>query len=224
MKSFRELKLIGTPSEQEKLIDLIEQNLCNGWKRARDKEIECRNKNKIDYRIFVCSRTNRLPTASVFLTYDKNGYLYVCNIIPTQEVGKIGRESDNFRVESYNSILAEFLAKLVEPFAQDLDIRIVTTEEERNIDNSMSPELAEKLKSFSNLVNKSSGGTHHYDRERFFDFIIQAELENSLLDESTLKALLNDEGWTEGDAEELSVQYYFAMALLKRFRYLHFLS
>ncbi|MBW4576270.1 MAG: hypothetical protein KME08_13415 [Aphanothece sp. CMT-3BRIN-NPC111] len=203
MKSFFELKLIGISSEQEKLIDRIEYNLCDGWTRAKDMEADFQANDKIDYRIFVCPK----PIAALFLTSDENKYLYVCNIVP--------KESNELGVDIYNTILEDFLTKLVEPAASGLDIRIVTTTADRSIDNSMSPELAEKFKHFSNLANKSSGGTHPSDERRLFDLIIQAHVEKSLLDESSLRELLVDEGWSEEQAYKLSIKYNFGMNLLK---------
>lgn len=209
MKSFCELKLIGSFSEQEKLIEQIEQNLCGSWIRDRDIEAEFQSRHRVDYQIFVRQKINSEPTVALFWTPDENGYLYVCNIVP-KEVGELG-------VEDYNVILEEFLTQFVEPSAQNLDVRIVTAEAEKTIDNSMSLELAGKLRRFSNLANKSSCGTHPCDQQRFFDFVIQAHLEKALLDESTLKALLVDEGWSEEYAYELSMKYDSGRELLQQF-------
>lgn len=215
MKSYHELKLIGTPSEQEKVIERIEENLCNGWERAKDQEAKYRNEHKMEYRIFLCSKTALRPTAALLLRPDENEYLYIDDIKPKEvELG----------VKGYNAILEEFVTKFVEPAVQGLNIRITTTVAEttidnsitgRTIDNSMSPELAEKLKRFSNCANKSRGGSHPFDQQRFFEFIIQGHLEKSLLDESTLEKLLIDEGWSKKYADELASRYNFGRKLLQ---------
>jgi hypothetical protein len=46
--------------------------------------------------------------------------------------------------------------------------------------------MSQLLKIFSGSANKSSGRTHTFDQIGFFDFIIQAHSEKSLLDETTL--------------------------------------
>jgi hypothetical protein len=211
MKTFSELKLIGSSSNLEKLIEQVEQNICDGW--ARDKDEECRQRisSKVDYQIFVCSKTSLRRAAALFFTFHSNKYLYLCNIVPRE------KGTENLEIDNYNSILEEFQTKFLEPCAQGLDIRIVVTPSEINATNSMSPELATKFQQFSYAANKSSGGTHPYDEERLFDFVIQAHLEKSLLDESTLRKLLVDEGWSDKDAYELSVKYDFGKDLLKRY-------
>jgi hypothetical protein len=208
MKTFRDLKLIESTDEQEELINRVEQSLRNGWIRARDKEAEFKSNDGMDYRIFICSETSSRPELALFFCPDQNGYLYVCNIVPKgRELGKDG----------YNDVLEEFLVNFVKPGVQDLDIQIVITPAERTIDTSMSPELAQLLKQFSAAANKSSGGTHPLDERRFFDFIIQTHLEGSLLDETDLKELLVDDGWSEDNAFELSCKYRFGIDLLKHY-------
>lgn len=207
METFRNLKLIGSTDEQENLLDRIEQSLREGWTRDGVKEMEMEASRRLKYKIFVCSKLGSRPAASLFFIADKNNYLYVCNIV-SREPGQLG-------VEKYNAILDEFQSKFIEPAVKDLDIQIITTPAERTIDNSMSPEMAQLLKRFSVAANKSSGGTHPYDEQRFFDFIVKAHEEGSLLDESQLRGLLIDDGWTDEDAFELSCKYCFGRGLLQ---------
>ena len=207
MRVFRDLKLIGSDSEQKKLLDQVEQLLDNGWTRDRDSEVEFRSRARIEYKIFTCSQAGSRPAANLFLCLDKNGYLYVCNIV-RKTVGKL-------ETEDYNAILEEFQTHFLEPASKGLDIQIITTPAERNIDNSMSPEIAQRLKQFSAAANKSSGGTHTLDENRFFEFIVQAHQESSLLNESELEDLLVDDGWSKDHALNLSYNYRFGRDLLK---------
>lgn len=208
MKIFRDLKLIGSANEQEELINRIEQNLRNGWLRARDKEAQFKSEVRRDYRIFVCSETSSRPEVVLFFHRDQNGFLYLGSIIP--KGGELGKDD-------YNAVLEEFLTLFIEPVAQGLDIQIVTTPAERTIDTPISRELAQLLKYFSVIANKSLGGTHPLDEQRFFDFIIQAHLEESLLDETELDELLVDDGWPEHYAFELSCKYRFGRDLLNHY-------
>jgi hypothetical protein len=209
MKAFRDLKLIGSASEQERLISLIEQQLSNGWTRDREIEAELKSRSGYDYVNFICSETLSRPAAVLSFIADENGYLYVCNIVP--------KALEQLEKDCYNSILEEFVTQFVEPAAKGLDIQIITTPGERTIDNSMSPELSQLLKRFSAAANKSSGGTHPLDERRFFDFIVQAHNERALLDETELRGLLVDDGWFSRYAEELSSKYLFGRDLLNHY-------
>jgi hypothetical protein len=209
MKAFRDLKLIGSASEQERLISLIEQQLSNGWTRDREIEAELKSRSGYDYVNFICSETVSRPAAVLSFIADENGYLYVCNIVP--------KAHGQLEKDCYNSILEEFVTQFVEPAAKGLDIQIITTPGERTIDNSMSPELSQLLKRFSAAANKSSGGTHPLDERRFFDFIVQAHNERALLDETELRGLLVDDGWFSRYAEELSSKYLFGRDLLNHY-------
>lgn len=209
MQQFRDLKLIGNPSEQERAIEKITALLCDGWTRAKNKEAILNNGYDLDQFVFLTPKDNSIPKASLHLTFDENRYLYVCNIVPI-EMSQLGKGN-------YNLILDKFLAKFIEPAVNNLDIRIVTTPAEKNIDNSMGLELSEKLKRFSVCANQSTGCGHPRDQERFVDFIIQAHRESSLLDETTLKELLIDEGWSEYFADDLSSKYRFGRDLLKQY-------
>ena len=207
MKVFRNLKLIGAASQQTKLIDLIEQQLSNGWVRDREREVELKSQYRYDYTIFTCSKTASRPAAELSLITDENGYLYVSNIVPKE----LGETSE----DQYNAILEEFLNRFVEHAAKELDIQIITPPDERSIDNAMSPEMSQLLKQFSAAANKTSGGTHPLDERRFLNFIVQAHNERSLLDEIELIELLLDEGWSNSYAQNLSSKYSFGRDILK---------
>ncbi len=131
MKNFSDLRLIGSLSKLKKLIERVEQNLCDGWIRARDEESRLRKSTLVDLRIFVCSSTNSRRAAALFLTFHSSKYLYVCNIVPNEE------GTGNLEIDSYNSILREFQTKFIEPIAKDLEIRVIVTPSELNIDNMM---------------------------------------------------------------------------------------
>jgi hypothetical protein len=133
----------------------------------------------------------------------------VSNIVP-EELRELSKDQ-------YNAILEEFLNQFVEHAAKGLDIQIITTPDERSIDNAMSPEMSHLLKQFSAAANKASGGTHPLDERRFLDFIVQAHHERSLLDETELIGLLLDEGWSNSHAQKLSSKYCFGRDLLKRY-------
>jgi hypothetical protein len=82
------------------------------------------------------------------------------------------------------------------------------------MDNLMSVDLSSKLNGFSLVANKDI--LHYLDTERFVDFTIQAHLEKSSLDKSTLGEILADQGWSEAKALELSNKYDFGRDILAR--------
>ena len=113
--------------------------------------------------------------------------------------------------------MEEFLTEFLKPAAQSLNIEIILTPSERNIDNSMSPEMAQLLKKFLSMANIGDGGTHPCDEKRLFDFIIQAHNEESLLKEQVLNGLLADNNWPEMQAQEIVSKYLFGKDLLDHY-------
>lgn len=206
VKDYRNLKLIGSVEEQAKLISLVEQQLNDGWVREREIEANAHSRSGYDYVMFGCSETTSRPAAFLSFLPDENDYLYVVNINP--------KGTKDLNEDQSNAILEEFLTRFIEPAAEGLDIRIITSPAELNIDNSMSPEMTYLFKQFSGNFAKAS---HAADEKRFFDFIIQAHNEGALLDEGRLRRLLEDEGWPESQAQEVSARYGFGMGLLKRY-------
>ncbi|MBW4660985.1 MAG: hypothetical protein KME15_20100 [Drouetiella hepatica Uher 2000/2452] len=208
MKVLRELKLIGSPGEQEKLIDAIEQHLSNGWVRDREKEAKLKSLTAYKYIIFTCSETVTRPAVELSLTSDENNYLYLCTITP-RDIGDLSKDA-------YNAILEEFLTQFIEPATQALDIQVITTPEDRSFETSMSHEMSQLLRHFSSAANKSSSAGHPSDEKRFFGFIIQAHSEGALLDEAELRGLLVEDGWPEVNAQNLSSKYRFGRDLLNQ--------
>lgn len=209
MKKFGELKLIGNASEQKKLISLVEERLSENWIRDRLRESELKSQNEYDYIIFSCLQTSSRPAVELSFIADTNGYLYVCNIIP-KNIGELKKDD-------YNAILEEFSTQFIEPAAEGLDIRVITSVGDKTIDSAMSPEMSRLLKKFSAAANKSSSGTHPLDEKRFFDFIVQAHNEKALLDEEELRELLVDDGWPFEQAQRISSKYCFARDLLSHY-------
>jgi hypothetical protein len=208
MKVFRNLNLIGTASEQTRLIDLVEQQLSNGWVRDREREAELKSRSGYDYTTFTCSKTASRPAAELSFVTDENGDLNVSNIVP-KGLGELSEDQ-------YNAILEEFLTRFIEHAAKELDIQIITTPAEKSIDNAMSLEMSKLLKQFS-ATGKASGGKHPLDERKFLNFIVQAHHERSLLDETELTELLLEDGWSDSRAAELSSKYGFGRDLLKRY-------
>jgi hypothetical protein len=86
------------------------------------------------------------------------------------------------------------------------------------IEDKLSQSAFDALTRFSALANKSTGASHPYDRQRWFDFVIQAHLESSDLDSDFLERwLIESEDWPQDQASDLAIEYDRSRALLARF-------
>ena len=82
----------------------------------------------------------------------------------------------------------------------------------------LSEAAADALRRFNALANKSTGASHPYDRQRWFDFVIQTHTDRSELDPDLLhRWLIESEDWPEDQASDLAIEYERSRALLARF-------
>jgi hypothetical protein len=216
---FHNLKIIGSYDEIEKLIYIIEQNLRNGWTRNKDMEDSRKRDLKIlsDGRIFTQYDDNKLPICHVYFMYDKNQYLKLLSIrFPSEDANNIKNENNEKR---QNMMLKKFYDIYLLPYKQEADVRVIYDDKELSIDSLMSNDMAQAFRSFTFAANKSS--LHPLDRERFYDFIIQAHIEGSPLEEDEISSLLQIAGWWEEKSIELSSDYRFGRDLLNRFNNSH---
>ena len=207
MLTLRDLKLIVNSDKLKLVVTGIEELLNNGWIRDKQKETDWLSHAGIEFYCFTCSQTNERRACNLFLSTGEDGYLHVTTIMPG--------DGSSLSYSEYNHVLEEFHQLFLMPVGQKLDIRIVFPEAERSINNSMSPELATLLHTFSNAANKSSGASHPLDEKRWYAFLVAAHQEKSLLDVPTLRQLLEEDGWGEEEALELSTNYESARSLLR---------
>jgi hypothetical protein len=215
---FHNLKIIGSYDEIEKLIHLIEQNLHNGWTRNKDME-DSRERDKrslLTERIFTHYEENKSVRCNIFFAYDKNQHLKLLNICLLSEGANNVKKESNETLQ--NTILQEFYDTFILSCDEEAGVRI-KYDKEISVDGSMSETVAQAFKSFTFMANKSS--LHPNDQERFYDFIIQAHIEGSLLEEDEIAYLLQIEGWWEEKSIELSSEYRFGRELLNRFNNSH---
>ena len=86
------------------------------------------------------------------------------------------------------------------------------------IEDKLSLSAFEALTRFSALANQSTGASHPKDRQRWFDFVIQAHMERSELDSDFLERwLIESEDWPQAQASDLAIEYERSRALLARF-------
>jgi hypothetical protein len=207
MKVFRELELRGAQAKLSQLVETIEGLLADGWMRDFDQESKVSPAATSEMYCFSCTKNLGREAASLWLAYRDQNTLYVSNIIPT--------ETKRLDFDQYNSVLREFYDKFAQVAAEQIGMDHQLTPATKQIEDWVSEETATKLKVFSASANKSTGSSHPLDEQRWFGFLIAAHSEATTLDAGKLRRwLIEDEGWPEDVAYDLSVEYEFARSLL----------
>jgi hypothetical protein len=158
---------------------------------------------------FERSATPGFDAAGLVLIAASDG-MEVANIVP--------RETIELSHRAYNAILEDFAALVAEPAARTTGFCVELSRSTLQLEDEMEPIVAEALRRFSALANKSTGASHPRDRDRWFDFIVLAHRSNARLDASMLaRWLYESEDWPEDGAQNLAVEYERSRALLARF-------
>lgn len=208
MKVFRRLTIKGSRRELEKLLQEIESRLAEGWERDRKREKELAALALSRVHCFACPPSGNRPASRLFLG-EKNGTLYVTNIVPTGPT--------NLTYDQYNLILQEFYERFVEPAKRGLSVRVELTADTVNIEDCLSEEAAKLLKFFSHTANRSI--LHPLDDDRWREFLIAAHRQPTELNSELLRRwLIEEEKWPEDRASDLAQQYDFALELLDAYK------
>ena len=213
MKVFRTLEIRISESQVDGFIDKVESMLNCGWKL--DKKVDHGEGSLPNTRFFyfICSKNDTREAALLALvwgnspTLHNKNVLYVANIVP--------REKQSLSVDEYNYILKEFYDKFVKSIIKELKIQAALSPDQQTLEDWISDESANRLRRFSSLANKSTGSAHHYDRERWFAFIVSVFRNNEQLDTLRLRrVLIEEEGWAPDIAAELAIEYEQGIELL----------
>lgn len=208
MKDYKELKLTGGAERLSLLLSGISTESFDGWKRNRTHE----EKLPVDgissgFYCFTCDERLSRRSAHLWLAPRSEVEFYVSNIIPGQ--------GNRLSYDDYNEILSSFAVRLR---ASQLckDVQIIETGGELVLDSLLSQEALTCLQRFSRAANKSTGSSHHFDKERWFAFIIAAHKEDSSLHASDLlRWLTEEEDWPTDQAKELVIEYEQQISLLE---------
>lgn len=138
------------------------------------------------------------------------GGLEVTNIVPL--------EHSELSHRAYNTILEDFAEQIARPAASASGFVVEISDGTIQIEDKLTPAAAEALRRFSALANKSTGASHPFDQQRWFDFIIQSHRDHSDLDaDLVLRWLCESDNWPEDKASALAIEYERSRALLSRF-------
>ena len=207
---FQDLYLRGPASAVAALRQALKDRATPPWRYATEKEEQLRELGEEgDALAFERAVTPGFEAAGLVLIADDDG-LKVANIVP--------RELSELTHRAYNAILADFASEVARPAAVDAGYSVVMSNSTLQLENVVSPAVAEALRRFSVLANKSTGASHPMDRDRWFDFILLAHRENAQLDASVLARWLSEsEGWFEDCARDLAGEYERSRSLLTRY-------
>jgi hypothetical protein len=207
---FQDLYLRGPASAAAALHQALKDRATPPWRYAMEKEEQLRELGeKGDALAFERAVTPGFEAAGLVLIADGDD-LKVANIVPL--------ELSELTHRAYNAILADFASEVARPAAMDAGYSVVMSNSTLQLENMVSPAVAEALRRFSVLANKSTGASHPLDRDRWFDFILLAHRENAQLDASVLARWLSEsEGWFEDCARDLAGEYERSRSLLTRY-------
>ncbi|EHJ9993054.1 hypothetical protein KB972_002280 [Vibrio parahaemolyticus] len=190
---------------QAQFIEQLSRCLPSNWMRDLKRESEVPNFGQGSMYCFDRNENDGLD-AKLWLVSSSENQLRVSNIVPTTV-----RELD---IENYNKLLVEFYSLGIEELVKNNGGTVELTNEQYDLEDLVSKELAKSLRIFSSHANKSTGHNHPSDKERWFDFIIQSHKSQQRLSPEELQVFLVHDGWAEDFAFDLACDYESSLDLL----------
>lgn len=208
---YGDLVIRGTTLDE--IAPLLDELLDQPWSRAEEIEESWVDRGTGGGQPLVFRRDSddTLPGAHLYLFPREDGSLYVSNVVPTQ--------SSQLTESEYNALLEEFHGTVVEAAVDRVGAEAELDVADYVLAERAGPEVADSLRAFSAMANKSTGASHPMDADRFDDFMIAA----SRLDGSRrpsadrIAQWLITDGWPEDTAWDLAIQYEQGLRLLDRF-------
>lgn len=201
MKTYRELYFKGTPVQLSEFVKEIRKFKGVNWKV--ENQTDCwKNYLFIDY---IGEKVDKARVSIHIGDIAEDEEIKVGNIIPL--------EKNELSIDEYNCILMDFYNDVIKPYKEagtDLSISQPSDDIFEPL-TVISPKALEKLESFCSLANKSTGSSHPYDRERWFEFVCQTVDDDRIFDSSTLASFLQDENyWGEKPKDFIGVMGHYA--------------
>lgn len=203
---FQDLLISHLAGRDEKLRRALLTRAAAPWEHAADYEEDLREFSRDSIIAFKRSAANGLDAAALVLWSTHLGY-EVSNIVPL-ETGELGPKR-------YNAILQDFVERIARPAIDECGLQLELSDEYQSVEDWLSADAAEALKTFSQCANKSTGTAHSLDRSRWNRFLIEAHRSRSQLDTNLLERwLMEVEGWSDDAATKLIIEYERGRALL----------
>ncbi len=203
MHKFRELS-INFVESKNKTIEILMSHLGNEWQRNLASE---ENLLAISGTAQVCLDYvgPNVPKSKVWLS--KNGkQFYVANIIP--------QTKPQLSIEEYNQIIELFVNQVL----SQSNLEYTVSKAEVKLQDLLSEESCRNFWAFSRTANKSTGRTHPNDEKKWLDFIYATLRHGEHLAAEDLRIFLQEEGWDEQTAWELSVDYQYGYEAMNHAR------
>ncbi|HBP0660876.1 hypothetical protein ACSERK_16380 [Pseudomonas aeruginosa] len=184
------------------------------WRHDAEREEDLKqHMGDDDVIVLVRSAFDDVDESALVLWQEPDGYK-VSNIVP-RNVGELG-------IDKYNAILRDFVAQVAEPASRAGGFGVELTSPNQTLDDWLDAEPAAALRRFSRLANKSTGAAHPMDKERWYAFLIAAHRASKRLDSDQLaRWLVEVEAWSAGRAQDLAIDYEFALGLLEQYDQSH---
>lgn len=214
MKTYRELYFRGTSNQLSEFVVQIEKFVVGNWR------LEKKSERWKDYLFFdyIGEDADKSRVSIYIGDLNAKEEINVGNIIPL--------EKNELNIDEYNAVLLKFYEEVIKPYKEQGTELHISQPSDDIFDPTIiiSEEALEKLKLFCLAANKSTGSSHPYDQERWFDFICQTVDDGKMFDSSTLANFLQDEvywgkkpdsfigvmgsfAWNEEHAYELATEY-----------------
>jgi hypothetical protein len=207
---FRDLLLRGPADASAQLRQALIDHATAPWRHAPERE-ERVHLPAVEGKPMAFERTASPGYESAGLVlFPRPDGLEVTNIVPL--------ERSELSRRAYNTILEDFAEQIARPAANSTGFVVELSGSTEQIEDKLSLSAFEALTRFSALANQSTGASHPKDRQRWFDFVIQAHMERSELDSDFLERwLIESEDWPQAQASDLAIEYERSRALLARF-------
>lgn len=210
---FQDMALHGLKEQRPALRSELTSAATFPWYFDRDRSLEVAKYAASSEDVLIFCRQHQeneyFPTANLTLWETKDGY-YVSNIVPVRS------GSLNFR--QYNLILMDFVQKIAQPIAEKFGFSVELSKSCQSLEDWLTPDAQQKLRSFSMAANKSTGASHPSDQRRWFDFIIAVHKSSSAFSPEILIRWLHEvDEWDQDIAHDLGIYYERSLSLLNRY-------
>jgi hypothetical protein len=205
LPAFREVRVPGGDLQFEQLRAQIERVVVSGWSLDPDSQKRLSTRDH-DWVVVRRDASQAGPALRVFLT-SRPGLAYVSNIVPEEHTG--------LTHEQYNDAALEFAELFARPAAEALGLGVTVTGTVLDLSAELPDDVFRALRSFSTGANKGTGSTHPMDRERWFSFIFKLHRSATTLSSTTLAEWLVADGWDEGAADDLAIEFELCSGLLE---------
>jgi hypothetical protein len=205
MKVYQDLTIRGSKQSLHEFISALDLHLIAGWTRRQEREAEVNMYATGKMYCFACTARAGRPESELWIATNRDGNLYVSNIV--------AKEHSSLSHDQYNSILADFDKKCIQPAAAVSSVDVELGQTDVRLDEYFSAGTIDLLRSFSANANKSA--LHPYDRSRWNRFLVAAHREGGARAFPMLERwLIEEENWPGDQAAKLAAAYEDADALL----------